>query len=208
MAIGEVDFNNMPVGVSYSRRDGNISVTLEYLFFLMFIFMCVLVLMNLLNGLAVSDIAEIVEEAETKHQAAMINILKEFEDRAMNNKIAFDIFSRFLPCFKGLFRIFEFEQELKVFPEKRHLGRQIKPIDLPYESMGMKEKKLNRLNWLYLSRQDKKMKVGYEHILSEARKILYESNKAEMEKRNGVEVPQNEETEEPISGDIVTKFLD
>ena len=52
------------------------------------------------------------------------------------------------------------------------------------------------------------MKVGYEHILSEARKILYESNKAEMDKRNGVEVPQNEETEEPISGEIVTKFLD
>ena len=159
--------------------------------------MCVLVLMNLLNGLAVSDIAEIVEEAETKHQAAMINILKEFEDRAMNNKIAFDIFSRLLPCFKGLFRIFEFEQELKVFPENQDVGRQMKPIDLPYEPKEIKDAKrmnVNRLNWLYMTRQDKKMKVGYEHILSEARKILYESNKAEMDKRNGVQAPQNEET--------------
>merc|ERR1719295_178776 len=126
MLIGEVDFNNMPIGISYNRRDGNISVTLAYLFFLTFIFMVVMVLMNLLNGLAVSDIAEIVQRAEIKHQVSMINILKEFEDRAINNKIALDYFSSCLPCIKGFFDIFDFEQELKVFPEV------IKPIDLPY----------------------------------------------------------------------------
>lgn len=189
MFMGEVDFNNMPIGISYRRRDGNVSVTLAYLFFLTFIFMVVMVLMNLLNGLAVSDIAEIVAEAEVKHQASMINILKEFEDRAMNNKTALDYFSKYLPCLGPFLQVFDFEQELKMFPEKKDEGglvsRKMKPIKLPYEIKGEKDKngkRMNRLNWLYMTRQDKKMKVGYEHILSEARKILYESNKTEMDK--------------------------
>ena len=151
--------------------------------------MVVMVLMNLLNGLAVSDIAEIVAEAEVKHQASMINILKEFEDRAMNNKTALDYFSKYLPCLGPFLQLFDFEQELKMFPEKTneegHVSRKMKPIKLPYEIKGEKDqngKRMNRLNWLYMTRQDKKMKVGYEHILSEARKILYESNKSEMDK--------------------------
>ena len=175
MFVGEVDFNNMPIGISYNRRDGNISVTLAYLFFLTFIFMVVMVLMNLLNGLAVSDIAEIVERAEIKHQISMINILKEFEDRAINNKIALDYFSSCFPCIKGFFDIFDFEQELKVFPEV------MKPIDLPYTPKGEKKverKSSRKLNWLYMTQRNKKLKVGYEHILSEARQILYEHHES------------------------------
>ena len=34
MLVGEVDFNNIPIGISYARRDGNISSGLGYLFFL------------------------------------------------------------------------------------------------------------------------------------------------------------------------------
>ena len=179
MFVGEVDFNNMPIGISYARRDGNVSVTLGYLFFLTFIFMVVMVLMNLLNGLAVSDIAEIVAKAEVKHQISMVNILKEYEDRAINNKMALDYFSSCLPCLKPILEIFDFEQELKVFPER------MKPINLPYTPHNKRnESKLNRLNWLYMTRRDKKMKVGYEHILSEARKIIFDSNKSEMSKSN------------------------
>ena len=179
MLIGEVDFNNMPIGISYNRRDGNVSVTLAYLFFLMFIFMAVMVLMNLLNGLAVSDIAEIVERAEIKHQISMINILKEYEDRAINNRTVLDFFSSCLPCLKGFFAIFDYEQELKVFPEE------IKPINLPYIPKGKKKVAKSgsrKLSWLYLSQRNKKINVGYDHILSEARKILYDCNKSEMNK--------------------------
>ena len=168
MFVGEVDFNNMPIGISYSRRHGNISVTLAYLFFLTFIFMVVIVLMNLLNGLAVSDIADIVAKAEIKHQISIINILKDLEDRAINNKITLDWFSKYLPCLKSFFEIFDFEQELKVFPETE----KIETIDLPYKRKGSK------LNWLYMTQRNKKLKVGCEHIISEARKILYENNKS------------------------------
>ena len=171
MFIGEVDFNNMPIGISYSRRDGNISVTLAYLFFLTFIFMCVMVLMNLLNGLAVSDIAEIVAQAEIKHQISMINILKEYEDRAINNKIALEFFGACFPCLKGLFAIFDFEQELKIFPETQKM----EPIDLPYKE---KENENRNWHWLYMTQRNKKLKVGYEHILSEARKILYQNQQS------------------------------
>ena len=109
----------------------------------------------------------------------MIKILKEYEDRAMNNKLALDIFSRIFPCFKELFRVFDFEQELKVFPEE------IKPINLPYIPKGKKKVKRSssrKLSWLYLSQRNKKINVGYEHILSDARKILYDCNKSEMNK--------------------------
>ena len=171
MFVGEVDFNNIPIGISYSRRDGNISVTLAYLFFLTFIFMCVMVLMNLLNGLAVSDIAEIVARAEIEHQISMIKILKEYEDRAINNKIALDYFGACFPCFKGLFAIFDFEQELKIFPQTQKM----EPIDLPYKAI---EREARNFNWLYMAQRTKKMKVGYEHIVSEARKILYQNQES------------------------------
>ena len=107
----------------------------------------------------------------------MINILKEYEDRAINNKMALDYFSSCLPCLKPILEIFHFEQELKVFPET------IKPINLPYIAKNKQnESKHNRLNWLYMTRRDKKMKVGYEHILSEARRIIFDSNQSEMNK--------------------------
>ena len=141
--------------------------------------MAVMVLMNLLNGLAVADIADIVERAEIKHQVSMINILKGYEDRAINNRTLLDFFSSCLPCLKGFFDIFDYGRELKVFPEE------IKPINLPYIPKGKKKEARSssrKLSWLYLSQRNKKMNVGYEHILSDARKILYDYNKSEMNK--------------------------
>ena len=133
--------------------------------------MCVMVLMNLLNGLAVSDIAEIVARAEIEHQISMIKILKEYEDRAINNKMALDYFGACFPCFKGLFAIFDFEQELKIFPQTQKM----EPIDLPYKEI---EREARNFNWLYMAQRNKKMKVGYEHIVSEARKILYQNQES------------------------------
>ena len=109
MFIGEVDFNNIPIGISYERRHGNISGSLAYFFFLCFIFMVVIVLMNLLNGLAVSDIGKIVDDAEIQHQISMIHILKELEDMAINNRLGLERFFR-LKCLKPLLRMFDFEE--------------------------------------------------------------------------------------------------
>ena len=114
MFVGEVDFNNIPVGISYGRRDGNISTALRYLFFVVFIFMVVMVLMNLLNGLAITDITRIVDEAEARHQISMIDILKELEDRARGNQVIVEFVSRVVPCLYPFVKAWGFLEDLKI----------------------------------------------------------------------------------------------
>ncbi|TRY61355.1 hypothetical protein TCAL_01796 [Tigriopus californicus] len=58
MFVGELEFSDIPVNL-----DGGLA-GLAYVFFLSFVFLIVVVLMNLLNGLAVSDTGVIQEEAE------------------------------------------------------------------------------------------------------------------------------------------------
>ena len=189
MFVGEVDFNNIPVGVSYARRNGNISTTLAYLFFLCFIFMVVMVLMNLMNGLAVSDIAEIVSKSEIEHQISMINILKELEDVAMNYKKTLTSIFLCCPCLTPLLKIFDFEEGLKIFTDSTSTDPQLRQVVFPslkppFESnaqnadsetncmSNMKGRICNRLG-------RKNKKGGYENILlEEAQTILLKSNKA------------------------------
>merc|ERR1711935_30251 len=57
MFIGELEFSDLPIPLSSPL------MPLTYTFFLAFVFLIVVVLMNLLNGLAVSDTAQIQEQA-------------------------------------------------------------------------------------------------------------------------------------------------
>jgi len=58
MFVGELEFSDIPVNLESKM------VPLSYLFFLAFVFLIVVVLMNLLNGLAVSDTGAIQEQSE------------------------------------------------------------------------------------------------------------------------------------------------
>jgi hypothetical protein len=58
MFVGEIDFPDIPLG------GGNVSVVLGYVYYFVFLFVVVLVIMNLLNALAVSDISQIRKESE------------------------------------------------------------------------------------------------------------------------------------------------
>lgn len=58
MFVGELEFSNIPIDLE-SRM-----APLSYIFFLAFLFLIVVVLMNLLNGLAVSDTGRIQEKSE------------------------------------------------------------------------------------------------------------------------------------------------
>merc|ERR1719427_1783101 len=58
MFVGELEFSDIPINL-----ESNLA-PLAYLFFLSFVFLIVVVLMNLLNGLAVSDTGLIREKAE------------------------------------------------------------------------------------------------------------------------------------------------
>ena len=62
MFVGELEFSDVPLNSAFS-----------YVFFLLFIFLIVVVLMNLLNGLAVSDTGLIREEVYY-----LFNILRKF----------------------------------------------------------------------------------------------------------------------------------
>ena len=58
MFVGELEFSDIPINL------GSPLYPVNYLFFLLFVFLIVVVLMNLLNGLAVSDTGRIREQAE------------------------------------------------------------------------------------------------------------------------------------------------
>ena len=58
MFVGELEFSDIPIDLESSLYP------LNYLFFLSFVFLIVVVLMNLLNGLSVGDTREIQEQAE------------------------------------------------------------------------------------------------------------------------------------------------
>ncbi|XP_023321018.1 transient receptor potential cation channel protein painless [Eurytemora carolleeae] len=68
MFIGELEFSDLPLSSAYS-----------YIFFLIFIFLIVVVLMNLLNGLAVSDTGLIREDAEIHSHVCRVEVISAAE---------------------------------------------------------------------------------------------------------------------------------
>ena len=58
MFVGEVDFEDIPIDPAKTFS------VVSYAFFLIFVLMMVVILMNLLNGLAVADVGEIVRDAK------------------------------------------------------------------------------------------------------------------------------------------------
>ena len=191
MFTGEVDFNNIPIGISHQRRHGNISSILGYLFLLCFIVMVVLVLMNLLNGLAVSDIAEIVAEAEIQHQISMINILKELEDMAISNRETLYSLSNRLSFLKPMLKVFDFEEGLKIFPSLNlntpGLRRQ-KSVELPtFESAFRNVSIIDRPKMMVTSHDRECEDI----FISEARRILLQNEKSLYLNKNDGKVEQS-----------------
>ena len=73
MFAGEIEFSDIPID------GGNVSATFGYLFLMAFVFLIIMVLMNLLNGLVVSDIAKIQEESAIESNIATITTIAYFE---------------------------------------------------------------------------------------------------------------------------------
>jgi hypothetical protein len=96
MFLGEIDFDGIPIGVSKGRKDGFASELLSYTFLALFMFMIVLVLNNLLNGLAVSDTEKIVQHAKVLQEDMYIESLS-YSDRILFSyrSIAHFMFTRF-----------------------------------------------------------------------------------------------------------------
>ena len=232
MFVGEVDFNNMPIGMSYARRDGNFSGTLNYFFFLLFIFMSVMVLMNLLNGLAVADISELIGLSDVEHQISMINILTDYEESSQRNRKVLATITRCLPgATRSIIKTFDIGEELTLFPitnpdvESNDVESQTENIGYKEESPNSEvgeskpqakkqlpmisqltknkrrikslpnipkdaktKKNADKDSWIY-KYFGKEQKIGYEHIVSEARDILLNSNKTKVQQLVESNVP-------------------
>ena len=73
MFTGEIDFDDLPM------HGGSLSVSIAYIFLIAFIFVIVVVMVNLLNGLAVSDIQKILLDSKIESQISIIETIRYFE---------------------------------------------------------------------------------------------------------------------------------
>ena len=73
MFIGELDFDDLPMD------GGNLSVSIAYIFLLAFIFVIVIVMVNLLNGLAVSDTQQMINDSKIEIQISFIQAIRYIE---------------------------------------------------------------------------------------------------------------------------------
>ena len=83
MFVGEIDFEGLRI------KGGDISTTMGYLYLLSFVFMIVIVVMNLLNGLAVSDIQKIVSESKIETETSLIETIKYLEAVSIHSQKLF-----------------------------------------------------------------------------------------------------------------------
>jgi hypothetical protein len=73
MFIGELDFDDLDI------NGGDLSTVMAYLFLIAFIFLVVIVVMNLLNGLAVSDIQNMMADSKIESQISIIETIRYLE---------------------------------------------------------------------------------------------------------------------------------
>ena len=114
MMIGELEASNLSFdGGSY-----------EYFLFLFFIFMMTVVLMNLLNGLAVSDTQAIKNDSELVAYRSKVKLVHQFESVVfgghLNNCCRCQLTGELLPCCSWQQRL---RKAISLFPDKLPNGR-------------------------------------------------------------------------------------
>merc|ERR1712241_1670268 len=83
MLAGELEFSDIPINL-----DSNLA-PLAYIFFLSFVFLIVIVLFNLLNGLAVSDTGIIRDKAEIFSYRSQVETISTFESMLLGDPFDF-----------------------------------------------------------------------------------------------------------------------
>jgi len=83
MFIGELEFSDIPINLQSTLAP------LSYLFFLAFVFLIVVVLMNLLNGLAVSDTGAIQDKAEIFSHLSRVETISHLESVMLGDPFDF-----------------------------------------------------------------------------------------------------------------------
>ncbi|XP_065203448.1 transient receptor potential cation channel protein painless-like [Planococcus citri] len=91
MMTGEFDASDLPLGATFS---------FSYVFFILFVFLVAMVLYSLLNGLAVSDTREIMEDAEVVALISRVKQISQLEHLAITNPFEYfrSLGSRLFSC--------------------------------------------------------------------------------------------------------------
>ena len=177
MFVGEIDYNNIPIGISYGMRHGNISALFAYLFLLSFIFLISVVLVNLLNGLAVSDTGEIIKEAVILHEASRIDTISYFETITLSNLGWINAAGTISRCFKSFLHKHLAVVYKGIFIFHTHISPSNPKLTLPlHPPLEMNNKNTNNFNHetalKFKISKMKRRKYGSHEILEEARELL------------------------------------
>ena len=100
MTVGEIEFSDIPV----NEGSGDIAVTFSYLFVIAYIFMILIVFINLLNGLAITDIAKLRDTSAVVCNISKIRIMVQL-DSLGNPCLGDGYLVRCCQCFSALFRL-------------------------------------------------------------------------------------------------------
>ena len=186
MFIGELDFDDLPMD------GGNFSVSLAYIFLLAFIFIIVIVLVNLLNGLAVSDTQQMINDSKIETQISFIEAIRYFESVYLDagklpwffGKIGNQDTFYVNRCFRKTVPM-----KLDLFKSSKHLraNRLIFPLeeDKSKTTKNVDQKRLQE-SWLlrfkkWLTNSDPN--YGSDDFLRKARKIVIRLKKAKQAER-------------------------
>ena len=216
MYIGELDFSSMPMGISRGMKHGNVTLTLIHVFVLAFMFFIVMVLGNLLNGLAVSDTGEIIKKAGVLQQISLVRVLKYGEKLIIGGLGRLNGVAHKLPKLKGFLEktiIAAFASLLLVnscvelipdrFPQLEVIVPLIISEDFStktYEkdSNSVATRFCNSFSKLfnYVMRRipfcDEELNYGCEDFLNEARMILKKKRLAKIQQRKNNESKRKE----------------
>lgn len=137
MFSGEMDYTDL-----------NITHWLGYLIFAIFVFLMVIVMMNLLNGLAVSDIHKIQKEVDTYYHVNIIETLAQ---------------SRYVPLLA---------EEIRISPNIKPENQQLCGINIPGEKKYLVSSLVSRINVLQVQTNGKHTFYLHESTVKAAKEVV------------------------------------
>ena len=174
MFVGELDFDNIPM------RGGDVGVSMAYIIVIAFIFLTTIVIMNLLNGLAVSDTQAMLTDSKIQSQISRIETMRYFESVYLSaGKISYFVSkdSTNHDCLNNFFRKYLLPTKLFLF-QSTYLSSN-KRLTFPLkEEVREKHNCVPCLLYIKCWLTSKDINSGSEVFLEKARNILIRLRKA------------------------------
>ena len=186
MFMGEIDFDDLPM------HGGNLSVSIAYIFLIAFIFVIVIVMVNLLNGLAVSDTQKILIDSTIESQISVIETIRYFESVYLDTgKLSWYFGNK--KCFNSIKFFGKYVKSMKLSLFKSRFitdNTLIMPLKNPEDEEEEEKQEVKKYNWwkssylkikYWFLRTDEN--YGSERFLCKARKVLIRLKKAKETER-------------------------